>query len=413
MKIKRESIYNIMICMYVFSVIVMDDGSMLMKVARLLLAGTWGLKILFEKTIKLTPYVLRMVPFFLFAALSVTWAESTGYAMAMTKTLVFNIVCVCALVSLIDNKRERVDLSLKTMIFAPLFLEMRVIMMGGLLGYLDARFVGPISGNTVGMCAAFGACIALYYWMQGQKKYGILFTVNTMILILSASRKGLLCACIPIAILYIFDTKISLKKRALRCAALIAAGVIGLWLMMRIPLLYALVGNRVEGLFATLTGNVTEADSSSESRSLLITWGMEWFRERPLLGYGIDNYRIVLVKHHPDWPISYYAHNNYVELLVDTGIIGLALYYWNYVVILLNSWKNRKAISNKELLVLGMFISIIISEIALVSYYDRHVQVLLLVIWIMLSESEQTKNKIISLRSEDLRNCAHNLLSKK
>jgi len=140
-------------------------------------------------------------------------------------------------------------------------------------------------------------------------------------------------------------------------------------------------------MLAILTGNVAEADPSSESRAQLISWGMKWFRERPWLGQGIDNYRVILVKNYPLWSIEYYAHNNYVELLVDTGIIGVALYYWNYAVILINSWKNRKAITNKELLVLGMFIAIMVSEIAVVSYFDKQIQVLLLIIWTMLSIS--------------------------
>lgn len=401
MNIKKTNIfYDIIICMYVFCAVVTDDGAMPMKIVRLLLAGTWGLKILSEKRIRLTSYVLRMIPFFLLAALTIVWAENPSFAIAMTKTLLINLICMCALINLIDYKRERVDLGLKTMIFAPLFLEMRVIWLGGIFGYMDDRFVGPISGNTVGLCAAFGACIALYFCLRGEKKYGILFLVNTIILVLSASRKALLCVCIPIAILYIFDTKINLEDRISRCFVLFITGTIGLMLMLCVRPLYELVGHRIEGMLAILTGNVSEVDASSESRAQLISWGLEWFWEHPLLGYGIDNYRVVLVKHHPYWPIDYYAHNNYVELLVDTGIIGVALYYWNYAVILSNGWRNRKVISNKELLILGMFISIMISEIALVSYYERYVQVLILMIWASLSDYDSARKKLGKESSE-------------
>jgi len=193
MNIKKTNIYyETIICMYVFCTVVMDDGAMPMKIARLLLAGTWGLKILSEKRIYLTSYVLRMIPFLLFSALTIVWAESPSFALAMTKTLLINLICMCALISLIDYKRERVDIALKTIIFAPLFLEMRVIWLGGILAYMDDRNVGPISGNTVGICAAFAACFALYYWIQGKNKYSYLFVLNTIILFLSASKTGLL-----------------------------------------------------------------------------------------------------------------------------------------------------------------------------------------------------------------------------
>jgi len=138
MNIKKTNIYyETIICMYVFCTVVMDDGAMPMKIARLLLAGTWGLKILSEKRIYLTSYVLRMIPFLLFSALTIVWAESPSFALAMTKTLLINLICMCALISLIDYKRERVDIALKTIIFAPLFLEMRVIWLGGILAYMD------------------------------------------------------------------------------------------------------------------------------------------------------------------------------------------------------------------------------------------------------------------------------------
>lgn len=388
---KKTNIYDLSICMYVFCAVVTDDGSLLMKLARLFLIGVWGLKILVEKRIKVSPYILRMTAFGLFATFSVAWAESREWAVGMAKTLLINLVCMCALMNLIDHKRERIDLVLKAMALAPPFLEMRVVAMGGFLAFLNDRSIGAISANMVGLCAAFGASIAIYYWMQGNGKYGSLFAVNSMIVLLSASKKALLCIGIPIIILCLFDTRIAVKKRILRCGVLLVAGSLGLLMVLRVPALYALIGNRIEGLLAALTGNTAKIDGSSQARTLLITRGVMWFRERPWLGYGIDNYRIVLVKNYPSWPISYYAHNNYIELLVDTGIIGTTLYYWNYMDVLRKSWRNRKTTGNEELLLFGMFIALIICEVALVSYFDKYVQILVLIIWIFMSKLDQTR----------------------
>ena len=391
---KKTNIYDLSICMYVFCAVVTDDGSLLMKLARLFLIGVWGLKILVEKRIKVSPYILRMTAFGLFATFSVAWAESTQWAIGMSKTLLINLVCMCALMNLMDYKKERIDLVMKTMTVAPLLLELRVIMMGGFLAFLDARSVGSISGNIVGLCAAVGACIAVYYWLHGCNSYGVLFAMNTAIVILSASRKALLFICIPLIVLYIFDTKAVRKRRFFRCMLILLSGIVGLWLTMRIQPLYELIGRRIEGLFATLAGNTVKVDSSSESRALLITRGLRWFRERPLLGYGIDCYRVVLVKHYPAWPIDTYAHNNFVELLVDTGIIGTTLYYWNYMDVLRKSWRNRKTTGNEELLLFGMFIALIICEVALVSYFDKYVQILVLIIWIFMSKLDQTRKNV-------------------
>ena len=383
MNIKKANIYDIILCIYVFAAVVTDTGSAAMKLARLALVGVWGLRILFEKTVKITPYLVRMVVFWLFATLTVLWAESTDYAANMSKTLLINIVCMCAVANLINHREYRTDLILKTMIIAPLFLELRVILAGGLFAFLDSRGVGTINGNTVGLCGAFGACLAVYYWIQrtDRKKYALLFAANSLIVVLSASKKALLCIAIPVMILFALNRKSSDLKKLIKCASLPLAALVGLVMIMKIPFLYSLIGHRVEGLFATLAGDMSNADGSSQARSLLIVRGMEWFRERPLLGYGIDNYRVVLVKNYPEWPITYYAHNNYVELLVDTGIIGFLLYYWNYAAISARFIRYRNRMNNGDLVMAGMFAALIINEYALVSYYHKYVQLLLLMIW--------------------------------
>ena len=154
--------------------------------------------------------------------------------------------------------------------------------------------------------------------------------------------------------------------------------------IINIPILYNMVGNRIESMIAMLLGNTSGADSSSVIRFRLISWGMEWYKKKPLLGYGIDNYRAVLMVYHPDYPSSYYAHNNYVELLVDVGIIGLIMYYWNYILMFIRGIKYRNKITNYEILFLGMLVALMVNEYGLVSYYNKYIQILLLIIWIIM-----------------------------
>lgn len=395
MRIKKTDIYSLVLCLYIGCTVVTDTGSMPMKLVRVVLAGVWGLKILFDKKVKFSAYALRMMPFCVFAALSVLWADNTEFAADMGQTLVINVVCICAVIELIDGRKEQVDLALKTMAIAPLLLEVRVIMAGGLFAYMNDRWAGTISGNVVGLCAAFGACIALYYFVRGVKAYGLLFLVNVAIVALSASRKALICVCIPFVFLYLFDTKIDVQKRRARFAALAFVGMVGMWMIMCIPFLYDLIGSRIEGMLAMMVGNKAVADPSARSRSQLISWGFDWFAERPLMGFGIDNYRYVLHSRHSNWSIEYYAHNNYVELLVDTGIIGVILYYWNYAQILAQFIKNGRRVDNAALVIVGLFVALVIDEWALVSYFDKYVQALLAVIWCFALQLQDSGEKEI------------------
>lgn len=149
-------------------------------------------------------------------------------------------------------------------------------------------------------------------------------------------------------------------------------------------------------MVAMILGDTSAADASSMTRFRLIAWGMEWFREKPWTGHGMDNYRMVLHQYHPDYPLSYYAHNNYVELLVDGGIIGLILYYWNYVAVFIRGIKYRKNIEKNDMVFIGMLLALMINEYGLVSYYDKYIQILFALIWVVI---EMLKRKA----SEDVR----------
>ena len=70
------------------------------------------------------------------------------------------------------------------------------------------------------------------------------------------------------------------------------------------------------------------ADSSSILRSKYISVGIDAFKESPVIGYGIDNYRYINLR---DSGHLTYSHNNFVEMLVGVGGIGFLIYYFYYI----------------------------------------------------------------------------------
>lgn len=386
MKIRRINLIDTSIVFYILCVVAANDGSVLIKMARLVLWGVFFLNWLKKGRVKITGHVVWLFSFWILATLSILWAQSTEWAWNMSKTLLVNLLCMGALANLIDKKQERIELSLKTIIAAPLLLELRVIFMGGIFAFLNTREVGGISGNTVGLCGAFAACFAYYFWHQQKPNGGgylLLFLLNVGIVVLSASRKGLLFIGIPLAVVYVFNRRESIAAHFVKFGAALLGAILCLVAVLKVPFLYNLIGYRIVGLFALLAGNIAAADGSSDSRMQLIQWGMEWFQEKPWLGFGIDNYRVVLVSHHPSWPISYYAHNNYVELLVDVGIVGTLLYYSLYLGMILKLYRYKRYWDNSIVLNVGILIALLVGDMALVSYYGKYIQVLLLIIWII------------------------------
>ena len=110
----------------------------------------------------------------------------------------------------------------------------------------------------------------------------------------------------------------------------------------------------------------------------MVSAGIEFFKERPLHGYGLDNYRVLL---NHNYGIDAYAHNNYIELLVGQGIIGLFIFYYIYIYILFNLRKLLQ--SNKSSLLIlfaTIVILIMINDLGSVSYADKTVFIFFAVI---------------------------------
>lgn len=383
--IKRVSLNNCFVILYIILASITDEGSSLMKLARVALVAVCAFNIMRNHKIKILckQYIGWLFLFICISGISASWAVNKGQAMNMTKTLSINCVCMLCLLYLIQLDKKKHENAYKALIYSPLLLEIRVILNGGLLAFLHSRNAGGINGNTVGLCAAFGACFALYFILKNENKYkyGILFALNVIITVLSSSRKALLCILIPLLFLYIYQNKKNIFAIIGRVIIAVIAAILVYVAIIKIPALYKTVGHRIESMVALMLGLGGVVDASALTRSNLTNWGIAWFKLKPWLGYGIDNYRFVLHQYHSDYPLSFYAHNNYVELLVDVGIVGFVAYYSFYFRTVVNYFKSRKVMEKCDYLILGVFLGLVISEYGLVSYYDKYIQILLLLIF--------------------------------
>ena len=80
-----------------------------------------------------------------------------------------------------------------------------------------------------------------------------------------------------------------------------------------------------------------------------------------------------------------YAHNNYIELLVDVGIVGIVIYYYIYLYIIFIFIKNRKNDSVFQIIMFGILISFIVNEYGMVTYYGKFQQLMLALTWVSMN----------------------------
>ena len=178
----------------------------------------------------------------------------------------------------------------------------------------------------------FNAFLALYYLVKEKRWYRWfylpLFFLFSFILYHTATRGailgfvgGLLAAGI---ILALFSRQRRIRVVSFAGAAVIVLAVLGFLAVKNTDFVSS---SPVLSRFAKISFNETT------TQSRLVIWKMSWegFKERPLLGWGPENYNLIFNKYYQ--PILYKqepwfdrAHNVFFDRLTTGGILGLLLY---------------------------------------------------------------------------------------
>ena len=279
-------------------------------------------------------YTLWIIAFFGICAISYLWAVNTSLVVSTLKSMVVHVAVLLLLRSSIksENNVERVlKIVLLSVVINVVWLLLTNRSMfeetGGKTEVIDRLGTeGSWNANSVGMMAAIAMLIALYFQKKNKSvllKALCLGVMALMILValLSGSRKAILMVFIGLCG-FIF---VSSKGKRIRATLLIVGVVLALlYVVMEVPFFYSIIGWRMEGFWASLTGSGT-VDSSAQIRNEFVKDAIRAWREKPFFGHGLDCYRAV-----NKVELGMYAHNNYVELLADLGVIGTSIYYSAY-----------------------------------------------------------------------------------
>lgn len=209
--------------------------------------------------------------------------------------------------------------------------------------YLRDRAQGLANNpNTLGVRSVYSA-------------YALLLTIPT--LLLWKSKKSLL-SFVLLSIVFSLILATGSKKSAVAFFVLLF-GFMGLHLsntQQRISLIRIIVISfisifSIQYIFPILIeGTVLEqrfiyleekGGLTGDVRFLMVTFGWDLFSDNPFFGVGFDNYR-----HHA--PFKMYSHNDFIESLTSTGLIGFVLYQIFWVIILIRTYKLIKIAKNNE-----------------------------------------------------------------
>ena len=217
-----------------------------------------------------------------------------------------------------------------------------------------------LNANTVGLLGANAIVMTLYYMLYDRPRWWNIIALPTLgILAATGSRKALVFVVVGTVLLFVFKSLRSanvVNSIAKIIGSLLALTIIGI-AVLQLPM-FSEVLDRMSSMVDAFSG--TGGDSSTIIRLALVDIGWDLFYQSPITGVGVNNPSVLTYFLYGKE--NYYLHNNYIELLAGTGIIGLLAYYSMYVYIAYNLIRYRNFHSNEYVMVLILFLSQIVMD---------------------------------------------------
>lgn len=269
---------------------------------------------------------------------------------AMLAYIIGSIILSLRLVSEYGGVQQMID-------FASSAGEHRV---GGLLG----------NANSIGLSLANGILCCLFFLTKKTSAFRksvnviILIALATMLL-LTGSRKATLFVLFGFVLFFVlYNRKENIGKKLMMYIAIIAVLVVAFNIVRSLPMFSTII-ERFELLFE---GFFSENPSyqTDETRKEMISTGFSAFTDKPIFGNGTGHsYKL----------FQTYSHNNFIELLMNYGMVGFALYYTIYAVIIVKLFKRARVKDPLAIYFLVYICVQVLLGVGAVSYYGRTTQV--------------------------------------
>ena len=226
--------------------------------------------------------------------------------------------------------------------------------------------------NGTGMSCAYAICFSIYRLVTTNKKRALFYIATvvacTPVVMFTGSRKALLIMLCAIFVFAFCYSKNKLVFTRILWVVVIAAIIFAI--IYYVPA-FGVIKERVLSTIEVFQGSTdAETSKSDATRMKYVTKGLQFFLESPIWGNGFQ------YSYHR---FGTYSHCNYVELLMNGGIIFFCVYYYLYVVIISHA---RKLLKNDKSRKYGAFqimlmVAFLTMDIGVVSFYDRYTLIML------------------------------------
>jgi len=337
----------------------------------------------------------QLFTFMSFCFLSAFWAINSKFAV---EKAIFIFACVL-LVIVMSNyfvRIKSIDSLLITIAAIGIVLAIYVfITEGGFSAFYSkatssvgkmnvnrARVGGEITNvNFIGVQCAYSAVVLFYYaYFQKKRLCYFIFIVPAVVTISTGSKTALITILAGVFLTLYFQQK---NQKTIQKYLKVLIGVIATVFIIRfiftLDIMYTISRRFEYFIQGFLNEGTSNGDGSTDVRSRMITIGLEQFLQAPALGIGLGN-SVMLNAAKLNFPT--YSHCDYIEHLVNGGLIGFLLYYRiffyfikNYRVLLKKDSDSRIVISYVILIL------ILINNISSITYYNRIHMYIFFILW--------------------------------
>jgi O-antigen ligase len=241
--------------------------------------------------------------------------------------------------------------------------------------FIGSTFTVIQHPSYVAMYVVISIFISLEFWFSSVRKSfsSVIWLILSLFLLLSllflSSRSGILSILIILPLYILFKTR-RVKKKGLIIASIVAFIIILITLYIR--------SERVQSYLSEESNASVITQLEKDERVSIWKSAIEVFKENPLLGVGIGDSCDKLKKKFKSLGFTkgYYdnlnAHNQYLEVLLGSGIVGFSIFIsilgtMSYIAI-----KNRNMLYGIFILMMMLFFMFesILNRLAGVSFFS-------------------------------------------
>jgi len=366
---------------YLFSIVVFGDREeyfMISNLVFVVLILLMGIDIILSRRFKIPLAFFSFLPFTLFCYISSSWSYDVSGTLIRSET-VLRLIIMMVIMCIYLYKTGRTLNYIYGFAVAGVLVLFYVLSFYGLTGLRIALSekvrIGTeiVNANTLAIFFAVSDIIFLQQYISTKNRITIIPIIAfTTIIALTGSKKGFIDIVVgALLTLILADLGKTLTQRVRKWIVRVVLVVIIFTIVWRLPV-FDLVRERINSMFMVLGGASFKYDYSTWERQMMITAGLKQFLMTPILGIGIGasgyiTNQIVMY--------STYLHNNYVELLATSGIVGTLLYYLPVLRIAIKNWNFRKD-SSASTLSFILIVIVLINDFGSVQYFSKITYVL-------------------------------------